>query len=408
MDICKGCGKSITETVGNLGLQPLANNFMAGPDSRSEYFFELEVIFCGSCYLFQLRKQPEPGLMFHSDYKFHSKTSTGMVRHFESISATLKEKYLNHQSEIKQVIYEIGSNDGIFLQNFLDSRFYPIGIDPSTNVSKIAEQIGITTVTDFFSKEISEILEIKYGKAKLIYAANVICHIPKIQDLFEGIQSLLDFDGVFVFEEPYLGDVLQLGSYDQIYDEHVFLFSVHSIAELAERCGLKLIDVERIPTHGGSMRYTVGQKLFPSTKNVEDLIKEEKQQGLNSTDTMLRFFDQVKSNATQLRNILEDLKTQGLKVYGYGATSKSTTILNYSKIGVDLISGIFDNTPGKIGSYSPGVHIPILDYASIDKNEFDVLVLFAWNHKQEILSKEAQRTSRQIRWLLPFPDPHFE
>ena len=156
------------------------------------------------------------------------------------------------------------------------------------------------------------------------------------------------------------------------------------------------------------MRYTVGQKLFPSTKNVEDLIKEEKQQGLNSTDTMLRFFDQVKSNATQLRNILEDLKTQGLKVYGYGATSKSTTILNYSKIGVDLISGIFDNTPGKIGSYSPGVHIPILDYASIDKIEFDVLVLFAWNHKQEILSKEAQITSRQIRWLLPFPDPHFE
>jgi methylation protein EvaC len=331
-----------------------------------------------------------------------------MIKHFEAISATLKEKYLKNQSEKKQIVYEIGSNDGIFLQNFLDSRFYPIGIDPSTNVSEIAERIGIKTVTDFFSHKLAQELQNMYGKAKLIYAANVICHIPQIQDLFEGIKTLLEIDGVFVFEEPYLGDVLQLGSYDQIYDEHVFLFSVHSIAKLAERCGLKLIDVEKIPTHGGSMRYTVGQDYFPQSQNVENILIEEKERGTNSTNTILKFFEQVKNNATQLRKILEDLKTQGLKVYGYGATSKSTTILNYSQIGVDLILGIFDNTPGKIGSYSPGVHIPIIDYASIDKYEFDVLVLFAWNHKQEILSKETQRTSKQIRWLLPFPEPHFE
>jgi methylation protein EvaC len=183
---------------------------------------------------------------------------------------------------------------------------------------------------------------------------------------------------------------------------------VHSIAKLAERCGLKLIDAERIPTHGGSMRYTVGQQLIHSTKNVENLIKDEEKQGLNSTDTMLSFFDHVKNNSIHLKNILGELKSQGLKVYGYGATSKSTTILNYSQIGVDLISGIFDNSPGKIGSYSPGAHIPIIDYASIDKHEFDVLLLFAWNHKEEIFTKESKRTSQQIRWLLPFPEPHFE
>ncbi len=408
MDICKGCGQNTTKSVGNLGNQPLANNFVAKPDSKSEYFFELEVIFCSSCYLFQLRKQPEPDLMFHSDYKFHSKTSINMIKHFEAISATLKEKYLKNQSEKKQIVYEIGSNDGIFLQNFLDSRFYPIGIDPSTNVSAIAERIGIETVTDFFSHELAQELQNAYGKAKLIYAANVICHIPQIQDLFEGIKSLLENDGVFVFEEPYLGDVLQLGSYDQIYDEHVFLFSVHSISKLAERCGLNLIDVEKISTHGGSMRYTVGQDYFPQSQNVKNILSEEVERGTSSTNTILKFFEQVKNNSTQLRKILEDLKTQGLKVYGYGATSKSTTILNYSQIGVDLILGIFDNTPGKIGSYSPGVHIPIIDYASIDKYDFDVLVLFAWNHKQEILNKEAQRTTKQIRWLLPFPEPHFE
>ena len=408
MDICRGCGESATEIVGNLGRQPLANNFITGLDTKSEYFFDLEVMFCRSCYLFQLRTQPEPGMMFHADYKFHSKTSKNMVNHFKSISNVLKEKYLYPQSDSKQVVYEIGSNDGIFLQNFLESRFYPVGIDPSLNVSKIAEQLGITTVTDFFSKELAETLINQFGKGKLIYAANVICHIPKIQDLFEGIRALLDNDGVFVFEEPYLGDVLQLGSYDQIYDEHVFLFSVHSIAKLAERCDLKLIDVERIPTHGGSMRYTIGQKLIQPSKNVENLIKEEDKPGLNSNDTMLSFFDQVKNNSIQLRNILGELKTQGLKVYGYGATSKSTTILNYSQIGADLISGIFDNSPGKIGSYSPGAHIPIIDYASIGKHEFDVLLLFAWNHKEEIFSKESERTSQQVRWLLPFPEPHFE
>jgi methylation protein EvaC len=405
---CKGCGQTMPQKVGDLGLQPLANNFTSIPHPIDEYFFHLEAFFCQFCFLFQLKTQPQPDLMFHENYKFHSKTSSKMVEHFALVSNELKISLQNGISSKPQVIFEIGSNDGIFLQNFLENGYKPIGIDPSLNVSRIAQRLGIQTVPSFFSKKIAEELLIQYGKSNLIFAANVICHVSEIMDLLSGIEILLDESGIFVFEEPYLGDVLKLGSYDQIYDEHVFLFSAHSVNKLAELCNLKLINVEPINTHGGSMRYTVGHRNMPVHDKVYNLLNKEKSEGVQSLNKMIEFFEKVAINSNKIRSELEILNSKGLKVYGYGATSKSTTILNYADIGPNLIKGIFDNTPDKIGLYSPGKHIPILSYSEIDDHDFDVLVLFAWNHKIEIFEKEKLRNGGKIKWLVPFPEAHFE
>jgi methylation protein EvaC len=242
------------------------------------------------------------------------------------------------------------------------------------------------------------------GQADAFLAANVMCHIPDIQGVVKGIHALLKPTGVVMFEDPYLGDIIEKTSYDQIYDEHVFLFSAHSIQNLFRLHGMELIDVLPQKTHGGSMRYVLAhQGAYSVSSAVTHLLQNEQKLGLHRMSTFEKFRKNVEQSRSDLLTLLQELKAQGKRIAGYGATSKSTTILNYCGIGPDLIDYISDTTPIKQGKTTPGMHIPVKPYEAFQSNPPDYAVLFAWNHAEEIMAKEKEFMAAGGRWIVHVP-----
>ena len=384
--ICKITGKEIKSFI-NFGEMPIANSFLDKSQFKNEFFFNMEAGFSEEISLFQLNDHPKPKDMFNKKYPFFSGSSKYMEKHFKLYSDYLKK--LNNKSNLK--IIEIGSNDGTMLKNFHGNNFKSIGFEPSKNVSDKAKSIGLNSINEFFNKDIIEDFKEFHSKTDIIYASNVICHIPDLNNLIECIDILLNKDGFFVFEEPYLGSMYEKTSYDQIYDEHIYMFSVISVKKIFELYNFKLVDVLPQTTHGGSMRYIVKRKNqnFKS-ENLEKYSNIEKKNNLDNFEWCLKFKENCEKSKLSLRNNLERFKSQNLKICGYAATSKSTTILNYCKIGPSIIDFICDTTPEKIGKYSPGMHIPIVNMKTFQNEKPDVAYLFAWNHKNEIFEKEKK------------------
>tara|TARA_B100000963_G_scaffold39290_1_gene29187 strand:- start:12048 stop:13262 length:1215 start_codon:yes stop_codon:yes gene_type:complete len=396
--------KSEPKFIMSFGQMPLANKFLEAKNFKDEKFYDMSVGFDENLSLFQLIDSPDPGEMFDRNYAFFSGTSKYMVSHFETFSNEIKDR-LKNISKIKKVI-EIGCNDGIMLQNFIDKDKYDhLGIEPSKNVYEVAKKKKLNVINDFFTNELSLNLKEYIKKTDVIYAANVICHIPNLNNLFKGIEELLNKKGVFIFEEPYLGDVIRLTSYDQIYDEHVYLFSLLSVDKISKLFDLELIDAYPQKTHGGSMRYVIARKgEYSISDNLKKLMLKELDQGLDKIETYLNFKDNCESSKKRLFKILSSYADQGKKVSGYAATSKSTTILNYCKIGKDLIDCIYDTTPLKINKFSPGMHIPIKHHKDFALEKPDVSLLFGWNHKKEIFDKEYNYTKNGGTWISHISD----
>ena len=359
--------------------------------------------FCTESKMFQLIEQPNPEKMFHENYPFFSSTSKFMTKHFEDFAnQVLESDYLEGASPF---IVELGCNDGIMLKNFAELDINHLGIEPSLNVAQEANKKGVRTVSEFFTEELAEIIVKEYGKADVFLAANVMCHIPEIVGVVKGIKKLLKPSGVVMFEDPYLGDIVNKISYDQIYDEHVFLFSALSIQYLFGLHGLELIDVLPQKTHGGSMRYVLAHKGVYSVKaSVDKLIFQEKSQGLDKISTFVKFSRNVEQSKSELLALLKDLKSKGKTIAGYAATSKSTTILNYCGIGSNLIEFICDTTPIKQGKFSPGMHIPVVPYEKFKTNPPDYAFIFAWNHMDEIMEKEKDFLALGGKWITHVPN----
>ena len=279
---------------------------------------------------------------------------------------------------------EIGCNDGSFLEKVMDYTKNTVGVEPSANVAEMAKEKGIDTYVQFFGSNFSESEKLK-NTVDTIYAANCICHIPDINDVFATAEKLLNDSGYFVYEDPYLGSMLSLGSFDQIYDEHTYIFSVTSVAKLAKKHNLHLVDCEWIPTHGGSMRYFISKEKKAVSKNIKKWLKYE---DIFININSFKFFkDQIKFSGEVLKSKLLSYKENGIKVYGFGATSKSTTIMNYFGIDNNLIEKIYDNSPTKIGCITPITNIPIVSDSQWDSDKPEVVFLFAWNHRKEIEKK---------------------
>ncbi len=396
--------KSEPKFIMSFGQMPMANKFLETKNFKDEKFYDMSVCFDENLSLFQLTESPDPGEMFDENYAFFSGTSKHMVSHFEIFSNQIKQR-LKNISEVKKVI-EIGCNDGIMLQNFIDKYNYDhLGIEPSKNVFEVSKNKKLNVINEFFTNELSLNLSKYKKKTDVIYAANVICHIPDLNNLFQGIENLLSKKGFFIFEEPYLGDVIRLTSYDQIYDEHVYLFSLLSVDKIAKLFDLEIVDAYPQITHGGSMRYVVARKgEYAISDNFKKLLLKEIKQGLDKFETYLKFKQDCEISKQRLIQILSSLKNQKKKVSGYAATSKSTTILNYCKIGKDLIDCIYDTTPIKINKFSPGMHIPIKHHKDFAKEKPDASLLFGWNHKKEIFEKEENYTKNGGIWISHLPD----
>jgi methylation protein EvaC len=383
---------------------PIANGFLSAEQFSEEYFFELNVGFCDRCKMVQLTELVDRERMFHENYAFFSSTSTRMALHFQAFAALAKESYIGKSDPF---IVEIGSNDGIMLQHFARAGARHLGIEPSANVAEIARKNGVNTICRFFDEDLAREIVRLHGQADAFLGANVMCHIPYLHSVIAGIKILLKPKGYVLFEDPYLGDIITKTSYDQIYDEHAFYFSLASVRYLFSQYDMDVVDVQPQNVHGGSMRYVISHlNAYPISEAVRNLEESERALKLDQRETFDKFRADTEKSRQNLMALLKDLKKQGKRVVGYAATSKSATVTNYCGITPDLLEYISDTTPIKQGKYSPGVHIPVRPYDEFKTDYPDYAVLFGWNHAEEIMAKEQAFKAVGGKWILYVPEVH--
>ena len=381
---------------------PLANGFLRGEDFGDESFFDLGAAFCEPCAMPQLVQGVPRERMFNDRYPFFTASSAHMAAHFGDLAAHVARSCLGQRDPF---VVEIGSNDGTLLRHFADRGVRHLGVEPSANVAAAAEEKGVSSICRFFDEDAARDIVRDHGQADTVLAANCFCHIQDLLGLAAGIGRLLKPRGLLIFEDPYLGDIIGNTAYDQIYDEHMFYFSVMGVARWLERHGFEIIDVAPQPVHGGSMRYTVGHRgAWPVKASVEEVLREEARRGLQRPETYDGFRGRVEKSRESLIALLRDLKRGAKRVAGYGATSKSTVVLNYCGITPDLVEFISDTTPIKQGKFSPGMHIPVRPHAEFASRYPDYAVLFAWNHADEIMRKETDFLRAGGRWIVYVPE----
>ena len=404
MFACRICGQPTNEFL-DLGEQPAANQFkenLLDPEEK----YRLKAVFCPSCYSIQIKDFPDVKNVYNETYPFLTSSSNYMVKHFKNLADLIKQRCL---PEYKQVmpggirrpsdngfVLEIGSNDGTFLKNF--NNILHLGIEPSYNIAQKSGENGVLFWDRFFDEHVAEDVITTFGHPYVIVSTNVFGHIPQRNSVLKGIRWLLKPEGVWINEEAYIGNILERVSYDQFYNEHIFYSSIISFRNVLDKHDLEIIDVEFYNVHGGSIRYFVGRKGEHSSNKskIDYLIGVE---NLNTFDRLKLFASQVERSKHRLLSQIHLIKSWGGRVVGYGATAKSTTILNYCGIDSSLIDQIYDTTPSKQWKFSPGTGIQIVPYYK--KFEYDRpenVVLFAWNHAAEIYDKEKDHS---INWIIP-------
>lgn len=381
------------QPVISFGKMPIANAFLTPDEFSSEYFYDMVLGFDPKTSAIGLLNKVPPEKMFHENYAFFSSTSKGMQSHFRQTA----EKLIPFAK--KGMVVEIGSNDGIMLEAWKNLGVRAIGVEPSKNVAEVSKLKGHDVIIDFIKPNVVDSI-LKKGEVSLVYGANVSCHIEGFFEYLGCISQLIGKTGVFVFEDPYFLDMVEKTSYDQIYDEHVWYFTVSFINNMLRPLGLHVFDCEHIDVHGGQLRMYVGHK---DAYAVRPIVSKwlSKETGL---EEKLRCFKKnIEKSKIAFLNILSAIKKERKRVCGFGATSKGVIIANYCGIGPDLIPFITDNTPAKQGKYYPGVHIPIRPQEEFKNVEY--AFLFAWNHFKEIDAAQSWFRRAGGRWITHVPKP---
>ena len=384
----------------NLGKQPVTNSYLNNLSNlNKEYFYNLKVTYNNTNNLVSLKNFVKPSMMFNNKYAHRASSSKTMQLHFNKLSSECKKKIKN----IKCL--EIGSNDGVFIKNF--SRKNTVAVEPCSNLAKITNNIGYTTYPVFWDQKISNKILSKHGKRNLIFSANTMSHIENLDEVFISIKRLLDKNGIFIFEDPYILSVLKNNSYDQFYDEHAHLFSYLSVINLLKKFELRVFDAKILNVHGGSIRFYICHKdgKYKETKALQKILKLELKNKINKFQTYKNFANKVKQSKNKLLKILRNIKKSKKKIIGYGATYKSSTIYNYCNINNKLIDYIVDTTKNKQNKFTPGSHIKILSPIKGLKNDVKYIFLSAWNFKKEIIKKELDFLKQGGCFIthVPFP-----
>ena len=384
----------------DLGKQPITNSFLKKIDKKTvdkEFFYNLSVGFNKKNYLVSLMKYVNPKKQFTDQYAHRASQSETMRKSFKKIATKIKKRF-----KPKKCL-EIGSNDGVFIKNFDKKKV--IAVEPCANLAKITQSEGFKTYGEFWSKQLALKIKRLNGEIDLIFSANTISHIPNLKKVFEAVSMLLSDNGVFIFEDPYIGSVIKNNSYDQFYDEHVHLFSLLSISKILTNTKLKVFDSEIINNHGGSIRFYVCKidSNFKETKKIKLIRSREIRQGIDKLITYKNFSKRVKKSKRKLINLLTKLKKNNKKIISYGATYKSATIFNYCNIGTNFIDYVIDTTLNKQGKFTPGKHIPIISPENGLNNSVDYAFLGAWNFKKEIKIKEKNFLSRGGKFIVHVP-----
>ena len=396
------CGNENLEPILDLGEMPLANLFLDAKLSEVEYYYPLRLLWCESCGLLQIDEIVPPAIMF-KDYIYVSGTSEAMRKHFEGLATEIvTDFHLNSKS----LVVDIGSNDGTLLYLFKCLGVKVLGVDPAVNIAKLAEERGIKTVTEFFSEEIAMKIVKEYGKADAITATNVVAHTNDLQGLLRGVSVLLKDEGIFVLEVPYLLDLLENTEFDTIYHEHLSHFSLRPLKSLFEMHNLKIVNVDRVPIHGGTIRVFVSKEKASHEINesVDQLMLLEWKKRLHKITVYREFAERVEKTKFDLVGLLHKLKSENKKVIGYGAAAKGNVLLNYYHIGPDLIEFIADLNPMKQGKFTPGTHIPVYSPERIYETNPDYILILAWNFADEIMEQQAEFKERGGKFIIPIPE----
>ncbi|MEQ4715011.1 class I SAM-dependent methyltransferase [Nonomuraea sp. B19D2] len=396
---CRICSGNVSKFF-DLGPQPISDAFLLPSARENEFLYRLQVGVCESCMMVQQAEEIPRQKMFHADYPYRSSGSALMRKHFEAVARRFLATELSGRDPF---IVEIGSNDGVMLKTISEAGIRHLGVDPSGGAAEASAECGVRVQVDFFDETTAGTILARDGQADVIYSANTVSHISYLDSVFRGVDKLLAENGVFVIEDRYLGDILEQTAFDQIYDEHFYLFSVRSVQALVQLHGLELSDIEHLPVHGGTIRYTISR---PGRRVVGPEVGR-----LRASEPVdFSVFDDFARRAADIRDelvtLLARLRDEGRRVVGYGATAKSATILNYCGIGPDLIPYICDSTPGKQGRLTPGSHIPVLAPESFADPYPDYALLFAWNHAEEIMAKEQAFRQHGGQWIMYVPGVH--
>jgi hypothetical protein len=384
---------------------PPGNNFLSIDElTKEEAVFPLELDFCSSCHHIQLGHVVEPSFLFQNDYSYVSATSSVFVEHLSLYSDHITELLgLNKNS----LVIDIGSNDGTCLGFFKQKGMPVLGVDPATKIANDATERGIPTLPNFFGREISLEINKNHGKASLITSHNACAHIDDLGSVIEGVEILLEPEGVFVMEVGYFLDVFQNKWFDTIYHEHVDFHTVAPLKKLFSRFNLQIFRVERISPQGGSIRVMV-QRIGASRKienSVEDIIDLEKEAGLDSVQALYDFQKNIDNLRDKFKKMLNTLKEEGKSVAAFGAPTKATTLCYHFGINKTDIDFIVDDNPMKQGLFSPGKHIPVFSSDKIYEDAPDYLLILAWNFSEPIMSKHVNYHKEIGTFFLPMPQP---
>lgn len=400
--ICRSCGADQGVNILDLGIQPLANNFLKPGDLNSqEPKFPLGLAVCKNCWLMQITALVPPVELF-SEYLYFSSFSDTMLRHArEAVGRYIKEFSLGPDS----FAIEIASNDGYLLQNFISTGIPCLGVEPAANIAKVAREKGIDTVVEFFGESCAKTLAAKKRNADLILGNNVFAHAPEINDFVAGLKYLLNPQGRIVLESAYGMDMVDHIEFDTIYHEHVFYFSLTSLIPLFKRHGLDIFRAEHLSIHGGSLRFFAAHAgAFPVEDSVVAILEDEARRGVTSLEYYGKFSQRVTALKKSLCDLLVSLKREGKSIAAYGASAKGTTLLNYLGIGNDILDFVADRSTYKQGLITPGTHIPVVAADQLAARKPDYALLLTWNFADEILKQQEEYRRRGGRFIIPVPD----
>jgi hypothetical protein len=401
--LCRLCGARLTETFVDLGMSPLCESFLTADQlDGMEPYFPLKVLVCGRCFLVQLQEYVKPEDIF-GEYAYFSSYSTSWVEHARRYCHMIAERLgLGPDSHV----VEIASNDGYLLQHFLPLKIPVVGIEPAANVAEEARRRNVPTIVAFFGLDLAKRLVEERGQADLVIGNNVLAQVPDLNDFTAGMAHLVAGDGVITLEFPHLQRLIAENQFDTIYHEHFSYFSLLAVDRLARRHGLRVFDVEELPTHGGSLRVYLcrEQAKHEAAPAVANVLDGERKFGLLDLGTYFGFAQRVHKIKRTLLSCLIACKESGKTICGYGAPGKGNTLLNYCGIGTDFLDFTVDRNPYKHGRFTPGMHIPIRPVSAIDEARPDYLLILPWNLRQEIAAQMRHVTTWGCKLIVPIPE----
>lgn len=401
---CRNCSTLLEHVVIDLGSAPLSNAYLSNITiRRPERWFPLRVLVCQKCWLVQAEAYSRAADIFNDEYAYFSSFSETWLRHSRAFQKKItREIGLDADS----FVVEIASNDGYLLQYFLEAGVPCLGVEPTASTANAARAKGITTLEVFFTSSVAEKIRDEHGPANLIVGNNVLAHVPDPRDFLDGVAALLAKGGVATFEFPHLLNLLAFNQFDTIYHEHFSYFSVAAVQDLLERSNLKLVRIEELDTHGGSLRIYATPapdgRMDPDP-SVDEMLARERQAGLDSLRTYASLQAMADRAKDDLVTFLIDAKRHGKSVVGYGAAAKGNTLLNYAGVKSDLLPLVVDRNPNKVGKFLPGSRIPIQPVGDLDSRAPDFILVLPWNLKDEVAEQLSELLARGARIVTAVP-----